>query len=80
MKLKKMYAIVAMLIVVATVVVTFRVYAQKQSTVLSFATQDWGYVIFDHRNARIYVYNARNGELTATWKINHLGQALERVQ
>ena len=77
---KRAVVAVAVFLLCVGVFISFRVFAQNQGAVVTFSAQDWGYVFFDHSNARIYVYNARNGELSTIWKVNRLGEPLEQIK
>ncbi len=79
MQAKKVLSILIFALVVITAMVSFRAFAQT-SGVISFATQDLGHVFFNQATARVYVYSARNGELTTVWKVNRLGDPLEHIQ
>ncbi len=80
MQSKKVLLILVFALVVMTGMLSFRVFAAGGGGAVTFATQDVGYVFFEHNTGKLYVYNARNGELATIWKINRLGQPLEQIR
>jgi len=80
----KKVTVISLLIVVSFIIggLSLRAFSQEKIDLsnVSFSSQDGILNFFDHTGGIVYMYSETTGRLVATYKIQKLGQNLEKTE
>ncbi len=80
----KKVTLILLILIVAFVLggLSLRVFSQERTDLrdISFSAQDGAFNFFDRVSGTVYMYSETTGRLTATYRIQKLGQNLEKTE